>query len=94
MAEMEFQWARYPNELDGQGGTYGITSLRLEYAFNERISLAARLPFAGIWPSDSHATYGVGDTELSLKWSIIRPKSGFGHLSVGTGFAKPVPTDR
>ena len=62
---LESQWAQYPKSLDGRGGQYSGASLRLEYALNERISVGANLPFAGIWRKDSAAIYGVGDVELN-----------------------------
>ena len=93
MVELESQWAQYPKQLDNRGGQYTRVSLRLEYAFTERFSAAASLPFAGVSPSGTDTTYGIGDAELSAKWSILRPKKGFGHLSIGSGIEMPTGDD-
>ncbi|MEE2789287.1 MAG: hypothetical protein VX589_18260 [Myxococcota bacterium] len=92
MVELESRWAKYPTALDGRGGSWVSSALRIEYAFSERLSLAANLPFARVSPNDTGSAMGIGDAELAAKWSIMRPARGFGHLSVGTGIELPTGT--
>ena len=87
--EFETRWAQYPDGLDGHGGSWLSSALRVEYAVNQRVSFAAYLPMARVSPKGADEMSGLGDSELSVKWSVIRSPRGFGHLSIGTGLELP-----
>ncbi len=76
---------------DGSSGT--LPHLELNYGPVRDVQLHAILPLAWVRPEDGGSAWGLGDTELGVKWRPIHEDGPFaGCPQVGTFVLVEVPT--
>lgn len=89
LLELDARLASYGAGLDGAGGRWWQSALRVEVALLERLSVSGTLPYAGVWPRGAAGRAGLSDAGLALKGTLWRPAHGRAHLSAGVGAELP-----